>query len=354
MRSRIVTLTSRTKRRKRVATPWWTKLPHQELLDVRLCDLGLRIEGTALESRVGRLHEELRRAGLRFRPYVWLSTDWFTPNGTTGFAIPFFLAHPRLARIEHAEMFEVEGGTHDWCMKLLRHEAGHAIDNAYRLHRRKRWREMFGPSSTPYRSSYVPDPGSKSHVLNLGDWYSQSHPVEDWAETFAVWLRPHSRWRSHYRDWPALAKLEFVDELMEEIRCSPAKVRSRERPESLSRQRLTLRDYYDRKKSFYGDAAQTTAYDAYLKKLFDTGNGQTRTAAAFLRQTRKGLRDRVSAMTGQYRYAIDQTIDEMITRCRKLELRMSLSAEETRLGAAILVAAMTSHLIRNRKQEFHR
>ena len=160
----------------------------------------------------------------RFRPYVWLSTDWFTPDGLSGFAIPFFLAHPRLARLEGRHMLEVEGGGHDWCMKLLRHETAHAIDNAYRLRRRKRWREVFGRASEKYAEAYLPRPLSREYVLNLDDWYSQSHPLEDFAETFSVWLQPRSQWRRRYADWPALKKLEYVDELMERIGADPPPV----------------------------------------------------------------------------------------------------------------------------------
>ncbi len=68
-----------------------------------------------------------------FEPHFWLSAEWFSPDGVPGVAIPFYLAHPRLEKLERAQMLEVEGGTPDWCMKILRHEAGHAIDNAYRL-----------------------------------------------------------------------------------------------------------------------------------------------------------------------------------------------------------------------------
>ena len=155
----------------------------------------IRFLGTALETRVDLLYDELDRAGVRFRPHVWLSYDWFTPDGVPGFAIPFYLAHRRLARIEHHQMLEVEGGSHSSCMKLLRHEAGHAIDNAYRLHWKKRWRESFGRFSQPYRTTYVPKPSSRQYVLNLDYWYSHSHPAEDYAETFAVWLQPGSKWR---------------------------------------------------------------------------------------------------------------------------------------------------------------
>jgi len=89
-----------------------------------------------LERPVRQLYRELNSRGITFRPHVWLSDEWFTPDGVPGIAVPFYLAHPRLRELERSQMLEVEGGTHDWCMRILRHECGHALDNAYRLHRR--------------------------------------------------------------------------------------------------------------------------------------------------------------------------------------------------------------------------
>jgi hypothetical protein len=319
---------------------------------VRLCDLELEIEGTALETRIERLNRDLERRGLRFRPYVWLSTDWFSPDGTTGFAVPFFLAHPRLARLERREMLEVEGGTHEWCMKLLRHETAHALDNAYRLRRKRRWREVFGPSSTPYRDSYVPAPDSKNYVINLDYWYSQSHPVEDFAETFAVWLKPKSRWRDTYVGWPALEKLEFVDELMQEIANQPPLLRSRARPESLRSQKQTLRDYYFEKKQRYRDDAPHP-YDDQLRSVFRLrANGES--AAAFLRRNRLALRRRVSAVTAQHSYVIDQVLNEMIPRCQLLGLRRQRSERETFVDVCILLTASTVNFIHGGHPEYRR
>ena len=102
----------------------------EELLEVRICDLGLHIAGTSLERNIERLWEELQMRRLRFRPHCWLSDEWFSPDGVPGIGIPFCLAHPRLARLERKQVLEVEGGTKDWCMRILRHEAGHAIDTA--------------------------------------------------------------------------------------------------------------------------------------------------------------------------------------------------------------------------------
>jgi hypothetical protein len=222
----------------------WAGLPDERLLDVRLCDLDLSIEDTPLEQRIAQLHGELAARGIRFRPFFWLSDDWFTPDGVPGTAIPFYMAHPRLARLQQSHLLEVEGGTPEWCMRILRHETGHAIENAYRLRRRRRRVQLFGRSSQPYPRYYTPRPYSRSYVVHLEPWYAQSHPDEDFAETFAVWLNPDVRWRERYAGWPALKKLEYVDALMREIGPLRPVVTSRRRVDPLSRLRKTLRQHY--------------------------------------------------------------------------------------------------------------
>jgi hypothetical protein len=349
-------VTTRSRIRQRASRgPWWTGLSDDELLDVRLCDLGLRIDGSPLAARIERLHVELSRAGLRFRPTAWLSTDWFSPHAVPGFAIPFFLAHPRLARLERRQMLEVEGGTAEACMRLLRHETGHAIDSAYRLRRRKRWRERFGSSSVRYRTSYVPNPNSRRYVLNLESWYAQSHPVEDFAETFAVWLQPRSGWRKRYRGWPAYPKLVYVDELMREIADQPPPVRSREQTDSLPKLRISLREYYRRKQAHYGDMDRSI-YDRDLRRLFsdDVADRRRKSASSFLREHRRALRRQVSKWTGQHPFVVDEILVDMIIRCRHLRLRMHHSESETGEGAAVLIGLRAAELLRRRHQEYFR
>jgi hypothetical protein len=333
----------------------WASLPREELLDVRLCDLGLRVEGSPLEPRIARLHRELERAGLRFRPYVWLSTDWFTPREVTGFAIPFFLAHPRLVRLEQRTMLQVEGGEREWCMRLLRHETGHALDHAYRLHARRRWREVFGPYGTPYRATYVPRWGSRNHVLNLDYWYAQSHPAEDFCETFSVWLQPRSAWRKAYAKWPALAKLEYIDQLMREIAEQPPRVRTRDRLDSLAGIRMTLREYYRRKQALYGDRSRRV-YDRDLRRLFseDEGRARRQPAARFLRERRAELRRQVATWTGQHAFVVDEVLKGMIERCRTLRLGLARSERETNAGAAVLLTVHTVRRTGMRRREYFR
>ena len=167
----------------------WTRLTDEELLQLRMCDLRLDLHALAARNATSSgCTSELDDRGIRFRPHVWLSEEWFSPDGVPGIAVPFYLAHPRLMRLARKMTREVEGSNVNWLMRILRHEAGHAIDSAYRLRRRAHWRALFGPASRPYRARYRARPASRHHVQHLGDWYAQSHPTEDFAETFAVWL----------------------------------------------------------------------------------------------------------------------------------------------------------------------
>ena len=183
-------MTRRTKKARHKPGADWATLSRERLLDLRICDLDLRIEGSEIERHLGTLYAELALHGFVFRPHCWLSDEWFSPDGTPGFAVPFYLAHPRLKRLEQDMMLEVEGGAEEHCLELMRHETGHALANAYRLHRRRDWQRHFGKSTQQYPKSYTPKPYSKRFVVHLDNWYAQSHPDEDWAETFAVWLRP--------------------------------------------------------------------------------------------------------------------------------------------------------------------
>jgi Putative zinc-binding metallo-peptidase len=288
-------------------------LSDDQLLDLQFRELDIKIDGTELATRIDQLYSELAARSLAFRPHFWLSDEWFTPDGVPGVAIPFYLAHPRLAKLELAQMLEVEGGDHDWCMRILRHEAGHAIDNAFNLRRRQKRRELFGSSREPYPEYYTPKPYSKNYVLHLDPWYAQSHPDEDFAETFAVWVTPDAEWRQRYQGWPALKK---------------------------------LRQHYRSKRRHYG-IDYPSFYDRDLRRLFSDAPEHEKhmTAAQFLTRIRKPLRKLVGSWTGIYQYTIDQVFEDMIERCRQLNLRLAVPEEQARVEFTVLLTVQTMNYL---------
>jgi len=299
----------------------WTRLSDEELLGVRFCDLKLSIERSRLKRQIRRLYAELESRGIQFRPHVWLAEEWFSPDGVPGIAVPFYLAHPRLERLERRIMREAEGGNSRWFMRILRHEAGHALDNAYRLRRRKRWREVFGPASLQYPARYKARPGSRRYVHHLGEWYAQSHPTEDFAETFAVWLRPNSGWRKSYADWPAFDKLQVVDELMASLRGVRPPVRNRLRIEPIGLDKRTLAEHY-RAKLVRHHRYRRGLADDLLQRVFSRERPSRRSmlAAALLRARKTSLTAVVAQALGLERYSVEQILNMLIERCDSLRL----------------------------------
>ncbi len=323
------------------AQPAWARLPDAELLQMRFCDLGLALAGSPLAQRLGRVHGELDRRDIAFRPHMWLSEEWFSPDGVPGIAVPFYLAHPRLAQLERRMMREVEGGNSNWMMRILRHEVGHAIDTAYRLRRRARWREVFGPASLPYPKSYRARPGSRSFVRHLGEWYAQSHPTEDFAETFAVWLKPNSDWRRTYASWPAWEKLRLVDEMMRDIAGQPPLVRNRGFVEPLTTNRRTLAAHYREKIARQQDW-RSEAIDGMLLRVFakrPARRGVMR-AAAFLRASKRELLARSAQYGGIDEYTLHHALRMAIEGSDNMQLYLRGSQRNAMPHARWLLARL--------------
>jgi hypothetical protein len=328
-----------------MSDPTWAALPDEQLLDLRLCDLGISLEGTEVDLRILRVNAELDARGLA-RPHYWLSDEWFTPDGIPGIAVPFYLAHPRLERLELAQMLEVEGGDEDACLRILRHEAGHVVDNAYRLRGRRRRRELFGLPATAYPEYYTPKPYSKSFVQHLDHWYAQSHPDEDFAETFAVWLDPQSMWTTRYAGWPALRKLEYMDRLMRHIAGTKPAVRSTRAVDPLPRLRRTLREHYRRKREHYG-LDHPAFYESDLRRLFSDAPEFAKNvlAARFLTRVRKEVRSTVASFTDSYQYTIDRLLETIIERCRALNLRLTDTEEMMKTDFMVFLTVQTMNYL---------
>ncbi len=331
----------------------WASLPDEQLLQLRLRDLKVKVEGTWLEECLHTLHEELKQRDLRVRPHAWISSEWFSPDSTPGIAFPFFLAHPRLMQLEKKKIFDVEGGTWSECMGILRHEAGHAINYAYRLYGLKEWQETFGPFDEPYRDFFRPNPHSREFVKHLyqqvgsyaGRIYAQKHPDEDFAETFAVWLTPYSKWRQKYRNWDALSKLKFVDHLMREMGPKKPLITDGMLINPIESLNLTLLEYYNKNEEKYRMKAQGYVDDV-LQEIFSTnGKGERRIPAGnFIEKNRGHLIDMISHWTGEKTSSIAPLIDKMVGRSKELSLNLSPRRQSRKL---IEVTALATTLVMN-------
>ena len=327
----------------------WAALDDERLLDLRFRDLAVDVRGSMLEPLVQTMWAELAERGLRVKPHVWASTEWFSPDGVPGIAAPFYLVHPRLLRLERAMMLEAEGSTREECLMILRHEAGHAIQHAWRLQRREGWRRTFGDPSRPYPTTYRPNPASQRFVQHLRQYYAQAHPHEDFAETFAVWLAPRSLWRRRYAGWPALKKLEYVDELMRELRGSSPPVRTRRQVEPLSKLGQTLREHYAAKQAHHA-SHRPTIPDRDLQRLFAAEPGRRgEPAATFLKRHRAELRRMVARFTGESQYTLEHALDDVIARCMALELRTGRADKRVRVDFALLLTVRTVHFHYSRR-----
>ena len=320
------------------------KLTEEELLKLRVCDLPLTIEGTWLEGCIQQLYADMEAKGLTFNPVCYLAEEWLTPENHIVIGIPFYLAHPALIRLEKKMMMEAEGETVPWCMKLLRHEAGHAVTYAYRLNEKRRWRQIFGSSSQEYPDTYRFRPYSKNYVRHLDGFYAQYHPDEDFVETFAVWLTPNSDWENQYRGWKALGKLQYVDFLMNQIKGKTPFVERSEKHWNYKRMRITLENFYKRKRKLSAEDFPDF-HDVNLKKIFtvrDEDTAKSPTAAEFLKKYKKGIMGDVAKWTGEKKYVVNALLKTISKRCR--ELKLVLPSDESvslsRLTAYVTMLVM--------------
>jgi len=313
-----------------------------ELLQMRICDLKLKIAGSELESRIEEFYAELAVKGISFKPLCYLGDEWFCPDGCATIAIPFYLAHPRLKKLEDKMMMEVEGGTESWCMRLLRHEMGHVLNHAYLLEKDKRWQKMFGPPSLEYSESFRARPYSRRFVRHLDGYYAQSHPEEDFAETVAIWLTPELDWKRQYKGWTALKKIEFVEELMSKFAGQPPLVLSKTKMSEAARLRSRLESYYKRRRRLYAQEFPDF-FDADLQKLFVPAAAapDNERAAVFLRRSGKLILNAVSAWTGEPKFTLNRLLRALIERCAELDLR--LRAQSAGVEIAAYLATLASH-----------
>jgi hypothetical protein len=313
-----------------------------ELLQTRICDLKLKIAGTELETRIQTFYQELEARGITVKPLCYLGDEWFCPEGCATIAIPFYLVHPRLKKLEEKMMMEVEGGTESWCLRLLRHEMGHVLNHVFLLEKDRKWRKLFGSPSLEYSESYRARPYSKRFVRHLDNWYAQSHPEEDFAETVAIWLTPGLDWKNQYRGWRALEKLLYVDELLGKLAGKPPAVFAKCKMGEASRLRSRLAAYYKRRRLAYAQEFPDF-FDADLKKLFaePAAAPDNERAAAFIKRSSTAILNAVSQWTGEPKFTLSRVLRALTARCAELDLRVKGPSAAIEIVAYL--ATLASH-----------
>ncbi len=319
----------------------------------KISDLGLTIPGTRVEKMIDQLYAELAEKSIAFRPPVYLTDQWGCPDGTPLIGVPFYLADPRLERIEDdfAEGIESEQES----MRFMRHEAGHAFNYAYRIFDRPDWRQTFGPYSRPYRERYKADPFSHDFVRHILGWYAQKHPDEDFAETFAVWLTPGLDWRKAYEGWPALAKLEFVDRVMHEVANEAPEVTAPTEDDlPVDAMRYSLEQHYQNTADSI-PLNDSGIFDGDLGNIFATADESPNGEAAdeFLASHRREIVGRISYWTGESAASVRQFVNLLRDRAARLDLRVrgleaSTLVELTAFGTAVMMNYRNSRTVNSR------
>jgi hypothetical protein len=301
----------------------------QDILNKPIRELGLKIEGSPLQRLVQQLYRELEQKGLmKFRPLCYLTDEWGCPSGEPVIGIPFYLANADLSNVEK-EMNDLEDPRE--VMMYLRHEAGHAFNYAYKLHRTAEWKQLFGPFRRPYHDNYRPIPFSRNFVRHLAGWYAQKHPDEDFAETFAVWLTPRSAWRKRYRGWGAMAKLQYMNRIAKELGNVDPVRRRGSTDITVDEMEATVAEFYQRVSDDI--PLVDLALDTDLRDIFDASKRRktAKPAHQFLHAQRKAVVDKVAYWTGAQRPLIKKLIEVIEKRIEELGLFADTSREAEHL-----------------------
>lgn len=235
-------------------------------------------------------------------------------------------------------------------MILLRHEAGHAFNYAYELYYEPEWRDIYGDFFTTYPTNFrfKFNPFSRTYVKSQGDpkYYAQAHPDEDFAETFAVWLTPRSNWRNIYKKWPSIRKLEYIDQVMSRIGAERPHVTGGPLDSPYHSKTYTLIEYYGEALDNFKDNA-LGVYDEDLGKIFRTNsNGHKRILPAkdLIRKNRRFLIETIARWTGAREKVVSPVIGRFFSRCRDLNLILSLDDEVFSLAS---LAALGTTVVMN-------
>ena len=245
-------------------------------------------------------------------------------------------------------MLEVEGGEHEWCMRILRHEAGHAIDNAYRA----------APAPPPARAVRQPV-GAVPRVLHAEAVQQELRAAPRLlvrAEPPGRGLRRDVRRLADARQQlgAALRRLAGAEEARVHGPADAVAGRAR-RPSSIAAEEV------DPLSQPPPDAAPALPAEAAALRRGPPGLLRPRPAAPVLgragvRRQHHGGRSSSRASggrsggsspswTGIYQYTIDQVLEDIIERCRELKLRLAVPEDQARQEFTVLLTVQAMNYL---------
>lgn len=324
------------------------ELSFQKLLTQRVGELDLRPADTVRECLI-QLRRELKSKRIAYFPHFYFGEEpWGCVDRTGSVEVPFYLANKTLRRV--AERYHISYSKKE-IMMMLRHETGHAVNYVYKLWKRDDWKELFGKFHKRYQNFYNYDPYSKDFVRYLhyigNPHYAQKHPDEDFAETFAVWLEPSSKWKWNYRAWDgALTKLQLLDRLFRKERIAerrPLRVRYDE-SESYRRIDTTIAEYFEIEKKV---DPRVKEYTQDLREIFSGVSPRTRRfirADLFIQNYTEYLEEElVTWIAGADRRDVRKYLRELQTICALNNLRVHPDQATEKLVELVIVS--TYHML---------
>src|SRR5437764_574069 len=206
----------------------------------------------------------------------------------------------------------------------------HVINYAYALYKTAEWKEVFGPFRRPYRDLYRPVPFSRNFVRHMEGWYAQKHPDEDFAETFAVWLTPRSRWRERYKNWPAMQKLRYVDRMAHRVADMDPVRKQGDTDITVEEMETTVDEFYERAMSEQPSSGDL-ALDTDLEDIFNVSPRKrkgVRPAEDLLRENRQSLVQKLTYWSGVQRPLVKKLVESIENRVAELQLKAEIQREK--------------------------
>lgn len=292
-------------------------LSDSEILKLRICDLKLTLP-LKYRVQVEKLNSNLKDTGIKWSPHIWFSHEWFSPDGTPGFAIPFTLAHPKLMKLEKKFLGSCEGSNPNEFFKLLCHETGHAIDNAFGLRKDKLRHKIFGNPYRNYPSSYRPRPHQKDYIHFLGDYYAQAHPEEDWAETFG-----HIIARKKLKQELTLkldVKIQYIKRTLESLKGKTPRVKRRVTIEEYKKDKRTVLEYFLQKQAQLG-LKRKPYFNSKIAYVFQN-NRKGINLHSYIAKNKKKISNQLCKHTGEESYYIEKSLDDLKKVCQNQKIKL--------------------------------